>query len=473
MESVSERRETMHIREKYFGDRSFYARVLSIAVPVIIQNGITHFVNLLDNIMVGRLGTEQMSGVSIVNQFIFIFNLLIFGAVSGAGIFTVQYHGNKDLDGVRHTFRFKLITNLFIAIASIAVFWVFDDNLISMFLFENNTGGNLALTLSEGKEYLKIMLIGLVPYALSQVYASTLRDTENTVVPMVASVTAFTTNFILNYILIFGKLGLQPMGVQGAALATVISRFAELAILIIWSHKNIEKCPFFKGAFRSLSLPSSLVGKMIVKAMPLIVNEFFWSMSVTLRNQCYATRGIEAVAAQNICTTILNLFSVVYMSSGTVIAIMVGGLLGAGRFDEAKDTNRKLLVCSVFCGITLGGLLALSSGIFPRFYNTEDSVRTIASYMMIVSGAFMPFYAYGHSSYFTMRSGGNVGITFIMDSGYMCVVVLSVSVIFSRFTNVNIYALFAICQGVETLKVILNYYLLKKSSWTKRLVEDK
>lgn len=463
----------MSIREKYFGDRAFYSRVVAIAVPVIIQNGITHFVNLLDNIMVGRLGTEQMSGVSIVNQFIFIFNLLIFGAISGAGIFTVQYHGNKDQEGIRHTIRVKLLTNMTIALAAIAIFWMFDDRLISMFLFDNNAGGDLALTLSEGKEYLKIMLIGLVPYALSQVYASTLRDTENTVVPMIASVSAFTTNFILNYILIFGKLGFSPMGVKGAAIATVIARFAELGILVVWTKLNIEKCPFFKGAFSSLAIPEALVGRMLVKALPLIVNEFFWSMSVTMRNQCYATRGIEAVAAQNICTTILNLFSVVYMSSGTVIAIMVGGLLGAGRFDEAKDTNRKLLVCSVFCGITLGGLLALSSGVFPLFYNTEDSVRALAGYMMIVSGVFMPFYAYSHSSYFTMRSGGNVAITFVMDSGYMCLVVLSVSIIFSRFTNVNIYALFAICQGVETLKVILNYYLLKKGNWTKRIIEDR
>ena len=463
----------MSIREKYFGDKFFYRRVIAIAVPVIIQNGITHFVNLLDNIMVGRLGTEQMSGVSIVNQFVFIFNLLIFGAISGAGIFTVQYHGNNDQEGIRHTIRVKLLTNLAIALASIAIFWAFDDKLISLFLFDNNTGGDLALTLSEGKEYLKIMLIGLVPYALSQVYASTLRDTENTVVPMIASVSAFATNFILNYILIFGKLGFSPMGVRGAAIATVIARFAELGILVAWTNINIEKCPFFKGAFNSLLIPKALIGRMLVKAFPLIVNEFFWSMSVTLRNQCYATRGIEAVAAQNICTTILNLFSVVYMSSGTVIAIMVGGLLGAGRFEEAKDTNRKLLVCSVLCGVTLGGLLALSSGVFPLFYNTEDSVRALAGYMMIVSGVFMPFYAYSHSSYFTMRSGGNVAITFVMDSGYMCAIVLTTSFIFSRFTNVDIYALFAICQGVETLKVILNYWLLKKSNWTNRLVEDK
>ncbi len=463
----------MQIRKLFFGDKRFYSRVVSLAVPIIIQNGITNFVTLLDNIMVGRLGTESMSGVSIVNQFIFIFNLLIFGAISGASIFSVQYHGKNDSNGVRHSFRFKLYVNMLLSIASIAVLALFGDNLISTFLFENDTTGDLALTLSEGKEYLKIMLIGLMPYAISQAYASTLRETEHTVVPMVSSVIAVVTNFVLNYILIFGKLGFPAMGVKGAALATSISRFAELLILVIWSHRNTDKCPCFKGVFKSLSIPLQLVKTMIIKSLPLVANEFLWSLSLTLRNQCYATRGIDVVAAQNICSTIFNLFSVIYMSFGTVISIMVGGLLGQGRFQEARDTNRKVLVCSVCCGITLGAMLTLCSGIFPNAYNTEAEVKELASYMMIVSGIFMPLYAFNNSSYFTIRSGGNVWITFIMDSGFMCAVMFPAVFLFSRFTAIDIAALFVIGQGAESLKAFFSFYMLKKSQWTKNLVAEK
>lgn len=316
------------------------------------------------------------------------------------------------------------------------------------------------------------MLIGLIPYAVSQVYASTLRETEHAIVPMVASIVAVVTNFALNYVLIFGKFGFAPMGVSGAAIATVISRFAELSILVIWSHLNTDKCLYFKGVFKSLSIPPQLVKRMLLKTLPLMANEFFWSISMTLRNQCYSTRGIDVVAAQNICSTIFNVFSVVYMSFGTVISIMVGGLLGQGRFKEAKDTNRKVLVCSVFCGIMLGTLLTLSSGIFPELYNTEDNVKSLAAYMMIISGVYMPFYAFNNSSYFTIRSGGSVGITFIMDSGFMCLFMLPVSFIVSRFTNVDIYILFAICQGAEALKTTISFYMLKRGTWTKRLVGD-
>lgn len=462
----------MKIREKFFGNKQFYSRVVALALPIVIQNGITNFVNLLDNIMVGSLGTEQMSGVSIVNQFIFIFNLLIYGAISGAGIFCVQYHGTNNPNGVQQTFRFKLYSNILLSSISIGLFAAFGGDLISTFLFESGTGGDLALTLSQGREYLQIMLIGLVPYAISQVYASTLRETEHTVVPMVASVVAVFVNFILNYILIFGNLGFSPLGVKGAAIATVISRFAELLILLVWSHRHTDKCIYFKGVFKSFAIPSVLVKRMIVKALPLMTNELLWSISLTLRNQCYATRGIDAVAAQNICSTIFNVFSVIYMAFGTVISIMVGNLLGQGRFEEARDTNRKVLVCSVFCGITLGTLLVLSSGIFPQLYNTDENVKSIAAYMMIISGIYMPFYAFSNSSYFTIRSGGSVGITFLMDSGFMCLFMLPVSFVVSRFTDVSIFVLFAICQGAETLKAFVGFIMIQKTRWTKRLVGD-
>ena len=204
----------MRIRENFFGDKRFYYRVIAIAVPIILQNGITNFVSLLDNIMVGSLGTEQMSGVSIVNQFIFIFNLLIYGAISGAGIFCVQYHGTRDQNGISHTFRFKLYLIVLLTVLSIGAIVLFGDYLISTFLSESSTSGDIVLTFSEGQAYLRIMLIGLIPYSVSQVYASTLRETEHTVVPMVASVVAVATNFVLNYILIFGKLGNLPRIIQ-------------------------------------------------------------------------------------------------------------------------------------------------------------------------------------------------------------------------------------------------------------------
>ena len=153
------------VLKKYFGDKAFYRMILTIAVPIMIQNGITNFVSLLDNIMVGNLGTEAMSGVSIVNQFVFIFNLLIFGAVSAAGIFTAQYHGIGNREGKMYTFRFKLLINTGVALLGIAVLVIFRERLISLFLHQGEANGDLVLTLRLSKNYLRIILIGLIPYS--------------------------------------------------------------------------------------------------------------------------------------------------------------------------------------------------------------------------------------------------------------------------------------------------------------------
>jgi putative MATE family efflux protein len=460
----------MSFLKSLIGDKAFYKRAFSLAVPVMVQMGITNFVNLLDNIMVGNVSTEAMSGVSIVNQFIFIFNLLIFGSLSGAGIYTVQFYGNSDVKGMKYSFRFKFLASIIISVLGIVAFVLLDDTLIKTFLFDQNSEGDLALTLKLGKEYLAIMLIGLVPYALSQVYASTLRETEHSLPPMVSSVIAVSTNFVLNYLLIFGKFGFPELGVKGAAIATVISRFVELGMLVGWTHLNTQKCSFIKGVFRSVHIPYDLVRCMMLKGFPLMANEFLWSSSITLRNRCYATRGLEAVAAQNICSTVMNVVSVVYMSFGTVIAIMVGSQLGAGEIEEAKKTNRKLLACTSFCGLLVGILLISFSGLFPMVYKTSQAVRGLAGDMMIVSGILMTFQAFSHASYFSIRSGGNVLLTFFLDCGFMWMCVIPITLVVSEFTNLSLIPLYIVGQGAEIFKLIFAFVIFKRGTWTKRLV---
>ena len=456
--------------KQYIGDKAFYKKVLTVTVPIMIQNGITNLVNLLDNVMVGRLGTEAMSGVSIVNQFIFIFNLLIFGAISAAGIFTAQYYGLGDKIGIRDTFRFKFLINLAAGIAGVAIFLLFDEELINLFLHTSENVGDLALTLEYGKQYLLIMLIGLIPYAIAQVYASTMRETGDTVMPMIASFAAVGINFVLNIVLIFGYLGAPALGVKGAAIATVVSRFAELLVLVIYAHLKKDKFSYLVGAYRSFAIPKNLFRTIMIKGIPLMLNEFFWAVAMTMRNQCYSTRGLDVVAAQNISATMFNLLSVVYISLGTAIAIIVGALLGAGKLEEAKDADRKLLVFSVLSGIAVAMILILSAFIFPRLYETTDTVRELASYMMIISALTMPFSAFANAAYFTLRTGGKVFITILFDSCYMWTVVIPTVAIFAYATNVGILALFAIGQGVDIFKVIFGGILIKRGSWLKTLV---
>lgn len=456
--------------KRFFGDRNFYKMVLAVAVPIMVQNGITNFVNMLDNVMVGRLETEAMSGVTIVNQFVFVFNLLIFGAISSAGIFTAQFHGLGDTEGKRNTFRFKLIIVSIAAILCMALFLVFDDTLVSLFLHESEQQGDLALTLKYGKEYLAVIVWGFIPFALSQSYGSTLRETGKTIIPMVASIVAVAVNLVFNYILIFGHFGAPALGVVGAAVATVLSRFVELGVIATWTHTHKSEADFIIGAYKSLAIPKTLVGSIVVRGLPLMANECLWAMGVTFTNQCYSLRGIGVVAALNISSTISNVFNVVYMALGVAISIVVGNLLGAGKLEEAKDTDRKMITFSVLCSLCVGLLLVAISPVFPKMYNTTDEARQIASYMIMVSSMIMPAHAFANAAYFTLRSGGQVFVTMLFDSVFMWVIVIPTAAILGHFTGLNIYLLYLVCQSLEILKAIFGAILVKRGTWVKQLV---
>ena len=463
--------KTNNFIKSYIGDRTFYRSTLAIAIPMIIQNTVTHLVNLLDNLMVGSLGTEQMSGVAIVNMFIFVFNLSIFGAISGAGIFTAQFNGRGDTEGVRNTFRIKLIICTLVGIAGVGIIGGFGDILISSFLHEG-TDGDLALTMAAGKDYLSFIIIGLVPFALSQAYASTLRETGETVVPMAASLVSIITNFVFNGLLIFGLLGFPRLGVVGAAIATAISRFVEFAVLVIYTHTHKQKLPFIVGIFRHFRVPAALIKQVALKGAPILANELFWSLSVTMCNQCYSTRGLDVVAAINISFTLQNLLSVAYFALSSSIAIIVGNLLGAGKFEEAKDADKKLLAFAVFVGMIMMGIQISLSGVFPLLYETTAEVRALSGYVMVCFALTMPAAALATSTYYTIRSGGRVYITMLFDSVYAWGIVMPVVFILSYFTAVPFTWLLPIVLIVENLKLIPGLILVNKGIWVRRLGVD-
>lgn len=355
----------MTLRERWFGDKAFYRMVLAIALPILVQNAITNFVSLLDNVMVGRLGTDPMNGVAIANQLLFVFNLTVFGGVSGAGIFGAQYFGCRDYTGVQYTFRFKLICGGVILAAALGLLMCMDTQLISMFLHEGSQSGNITATLAYARDYLHIMFWGMLPFAVSQAYASTLRESGQAVVPMNASIIAVVVNLVFNYLLIYGKFGFPQLGVRGAALATVLARYVEAGAVVLWTHRHAEFCPYVYDLFKGFRIPLALVKKIVLRGMPLLINEMLWSTGMTILAQCYSTRGLAAVAAYNISSTVMNLFNVAVMAVGNAIGIIVGNLLGAGKMQEARRTDTRLIVFSVLSCLVVCSVMAMASPLYP------------------------------------------------------------------------------------------------------------
>ncbi len=458
--------------KKFIGDRNFYRTVFAIAVPIMIQNGITNFVALLDNIMVGQLGTEQMSGTAVANQLMFVFNLCIFGLLAGPGIFGAQFYGQGSNEGVRNVFRFKVLIGVIAFAAGTLILSFFGDGLINSYLTGEGQSGDRELIFKSGKEYLSIMLVGLIPFTATQIYASTLRETNCTIPPMFAGLAAVLVNLVLDWALIFGKLGLPQMGVRGAALATVIARFAECAIVIAYTHAKSGRNLFIKGAFRSMKIPKELVIKIAVSGLPLAVNEFFWSSGMAKLNQCYSQRGLDIVAATNISSTILNLFNVVYIALGSAVGIIVGQILGSGDMKRARETDTKLIAFSITAGALTGGIMAALSGVFPMFYDTTEQVRGLASTFIIILGIFTPVQAFINAAYFTLRSGGQTYITLIFDSVFMWVISVPTALLLVKFTNFDITLIYFICQAVDIIKVVIGLVLLKKGVWIRNIVSE-
>ena len=456
--------------KRYIGDRAFYKRILAVAIPIIIQNGITNFVGMLDNIMVGQVGTIPMSGVSIVNNLIFVFNLCIFGATSGAGIFTAQFHGSGDNEGIRHTFRFKFLISTAITLLGCLIFIFGDEFLIGLYLTGDGDAATAAQILAEGVKYLQVMLWGFLPFALTQAYAGTLKETGNTFLPMVAGIAATLVNLVCNYILIFGHFGAPAMGVRVAALATVISRFVELAIVAVWTHAHKEAAPYIVGVYRSIRIPGKLLGSIVVKGLPLLLNEFFWASGMAIMNQCYSTCGLDVVPAMNIASTLFQLGSVVFLAMGNSVGIVMGQLLGAGTPKaEVQDSNRKLIAFAVVTGGMFGGVIAAFSGIFPQIYNTTDQVRHLATALICVNAIMMPFNSYTNATYFTLRSGGQTLVTFLFDSCFVWLYCVPLAFILSRFTAMSIIPLYAICQGTDFIKCAVGAVMIKQGKWIQNL----
>lgn len=459
--------------KKYVGSRQFYRTTLSIAFPIMLQNGITNFVSMLDNVMIGRVGNLEMTGVAIANQLIFVFNLCIFGALSGVGIFGAQYHGKGDHEGVRNTFRIKYYVCLLLAVAGIVVFSVFGSQLVSLYLRGDGTAENAAASLGFGIDYLQVMMWSFVPYAIAQIYASTLRETGETVLPMTAGIVAVIVNLSFNYILIYGHFGAPALGVKGAAIATVISRFVELTIVAFVTHRRKNRYVFISGVYRTMRVPLTLAKKVLVKGLPLLLNEAMWAAGVAMLNQCYSLRGQDVVSATNITNTLWNVVSVTFMALGVTVGIIVGHDLGSGDTERAKSDDRKLIAFSLFMAIIVAGIYAALSPFFPKIYNSPDDVRSLAGLFIVIGAIFMPFDALCHSSYFTVRAGGQTYITFLFDSVSMWVMNVPIAFVLSRYTDVPISVLYGCMQALTAVKAAVGIVLVRRGVWINNIVEEK
>lgn len=453
-------------------EQTIYKRAILLAFPMMIQNGITNMVGLIDNVMVGSLGTESMTAVSIVGQLIFVFNLAVFGGISGPGIYGAQYYGQQNEEGFRQTFRLKIWICGFCILMGILAFLLAGQNMIRLYLHGESEMINAALTLKLGWQYLLIMIFTLLPFSITQIYASSLRETGESIKPMVAGLISVVVDIVFNYFLIYGKFCFPQMGVRGAAIATVLARLTECAIVVVWAHLEQKKHSFLQKIYRTLLIPKKICITMIKKGLPIFLNEFLWAGGMAVLTQCYSIRGLEIVPGLTISNAICNLLNVVFVALGSAVGILSGQTLGAGQYEKAKKNAFGLMWFTGGICIVLTIILISISGIFPKIYHTTEQVRQYGQWFIIITALFFPVQGFLNALYFTLRSGGKTMITFLFDSVFTWSITVPLAFLLCKYGNLSIFVVYTIVQSVDLIKVAVGYILIRRGIWISNIVSD-
>ena len=452
-------------------NREIYGKALRLAIPMMIQSGITNAVGLVDNLMVGSLGTESITAVSIVGQLIFVFNLSIFGGLSGPGIYGAQYYGQGNKEGFHNVFRLKVWISIFALLAGLLIFSFGGQQLVSLYIHGSDSTIDTTLTMKLAQEYMEIMLWGFVPFVITQIYAGSLRETGESIKPMVGGIASVVVDVVFNYLLIYGHFGFPKLGVRGAALAAVLARIVEMTIVVVWTNVQISKHEFLRGALRTLRIPLFDMKIIILKSLPIFINEFLWAGGMAALTQCYSMRGINIVPGLNISNAICNLLNVVFVAMGNAVGILSGQYLGASQFDKAKRYSVKLMWFTGGLCLILTAILLALSGVFPLLYDTTEDVRQLGKNFIRINSLFFPVQGFLNALYFTLRSGGKTVITFLFDSVYTWVVCVVLAFILCSFTSIPILIVFALVQSMDIIKLFIGYTLIRKGVWITNLVE--
>lgn len=457
-------------KDKNMERRQIYKRALALAVPMMIQNGITNAVGLVDNVMVGSLGTESMTAVSIAGQLFFVFFLAIFGGLSGPGIYSSQYFGQGNIEGVKDVFRLKWWISLFCLVVGTTIFLLWGNDLLSLYLQGQEDGIDAAATLHYGRQYMLIMLLGLPPFVVTQIYANTLRETGESMKPMIASLCSVVADICFNYLLIYGKFGLPRLEVRGAAVATVIARVVEMSVIVLWAHCGKEKYDFLHQVYHTLKVPGSMAFAIIKKGLPIFFNEFLWAGGMAVMTQCYSIRGLTVVAGLTISNALCNMLNVVFIAMGNAVGILSGQMLGASEYEKAKRDSLRLMWFTGGMSLFLSVILIVLSGVFPLVYDTSEKVRGYGTAFIVITAFFFPIQGVLNSLYFTLRSGGKTVITFLFDGVYSWVICVPVAYFLCKYSILSILAIFALVQSLDFIKVMVGYVLIKKGVWMNNLV---
>lgn len=446
--------------KKYFGTKQFYQKVTSIALPIMAQQFITTFVSLIDNVMIGSIGSIALTSVTVANRLFLIMNSLLFGLCGAAGIYIAQYFGAKEKRKCQEVFNLNMFFSIIAAILFTTAIFVAPRFAVELF-------SKTPVIVNEALNYLHVAKFTYLPFALSFTCMMALRAVGINKIQLKVGAIAVFTNTFLNYCLIFGNFGFPELGIQGAAIATLIARIVEMIIYLIVLYRNRH---FFNLDINGLlHLNMGMLSDLIHKAIPLTMNEILFSVGQALIFMAYLRCDEYLAASISVVDTVANIMFIVFGGLSSAVSIMIGNELGANKLAEAKDNARKLLCFALIVSLTIGTCCFILAPLIPGLYNVDLPIKEAIVILVRIKAIMINIYAFNVCVFFILRAGGDVVSTMIMDGGFLWLANVSVSTILSMYTALSLVELYIIVECLDVVKLIVAIFFFKRERWVKNI----
>ena len=441
----------------------FYKRVFWLTLPIIVQNLIVSLLNMMDTVMIGKLGEVQLASVGIANQFFFMFTLILFGINAGGAIFVSQFWGQDDIQSIKTTTAMTLSLSIGVSLLFMLIALFFPENIIGIF---NNRPDVVAY----GSKYLFWVAFSYLFTGISLAFAFTLRSIENTVAPMVASVVALFTNIAFNYVLIFGKFGFPKLGVQGAAIATDIARMAETVIIIFYVYSRSKVVNIRISDLKRVTLH---FWNMIMKGMaPVLLNEMVWGLGNVAYNMVYAHMGVAATASTQITSTIMNLFMIIIMGLGSSSMIVVGKEIGAGNREQGIEYARRMYRLAIGVGLCIGIIIIASANLLVSGFRMSDVVLHSSAVILRIYGVILILRTYNFIMIVgILRGGGDSHFAVRVQGSTMWLIGIPLSCVGAFLFHWPIYMVVGICTVEEIIKAIFMIRRFQSGKWIHNITQ--
>lgn len=443
-------------------DKRFYKKTLAIAAPVAFQALLNNLLNVIDTIMIGSLGEGELAAVGLANKVFFVLSLVLFGVAGGATVLTAQYWGKKDLPNVRRVLGLSLCIGLCAALVFSVAGICFPQKVMRIFTPDRDT-------ILLGAGYLTIVAISYPFQAISQCYTFFYRAVNKVLFTVIITASAIAVNAVINYTLIYGKFGFPKMGLQGAAIGTLVARIYECLTIItyVYATKGAGAAKL-KELFR---FDKAFVRKFIKIALPVIFNESIWGIGVTMYALVYGRMGVVAVAVITATQVVEEMFVAAFNGLASATGVVLGNEMGANRLDDAKRHAKVLLRANLVFSVFLAVLLVSLRKYILSVFSLSEEVFSSAAVCLLIFACYLPFKTNNFVNIVgILRSGGDTKYSLFLDfSGVWCIGV-PLGVLGGLILKQPVYIVYAMVMFEEVYKSLVGYLRYRKRKWCKNIV---